>query len=173
MSARKLERMKGRRQRGSFSVLPHDIFQSEEYAELKHRARSCLIDLICQFRGSNNGDLTAAWSIMKKRGWTSKDQLAEAIKELRERGWIIVSRQSTKRREPNLYALTWLGVDPCGGKLDIAADPVPSGLWKRERRAPVIEMPKSKRQVRTVKSLARHTGQYAPPHGATIGGQQR
>jgi len=168
---RQIDRMKGRRQQGSFSVLPHNVFQSDEYAELTHRARSCLIDLVCQFRGANNGDLTGAWSIMQKRGWTSKQQLSEAIKELLARGWIILSRRSTKRRQPNLYALTWLGVDKCGDKLDIAPGMASVGIWRRDRREPVIDIPKSKRRVHKAKSLDRHTGQSAPPHGSMIGVQ--
>jgi hypothetical protein len=157
--------MKGRRDSGSYSKLPHAYFESAEYAELADRAVKALVDLLCQYRGNNNGDLTAAWSIMSKRGWTSKSKLAKAIAELLAYGWIIVSRQSTKRREPTLYAITFLSIDPCGGKLDIAANPVPLNLWKRERRAEVVALPRSSRRVRK-KSLALDTGQPAPPHGA-------
>lgn len=164
--ARTLDRMRGRRASGSYSKLVHAHFESDEYAELSARAVKLMVDFLCQYRGSNNGDLTAAFSIMKKRGWRSKSQLALATDELIRYGWLIVSRQSMKRREPTLYALTCFGIDPCGGKLDIAANPVPPNLWKRERRTEVITMTRSKRRV-IKKTVALHTGQYAPSHGAT------
>jgi len=132
-------------------MLVHNYFTSEEYAALSPRALKAMIDLLVQFRGANNGDLCAAWSLMRKLGWTSKDQLAKALTELKERGWIIVSRQGG-RRIPTLYALTILRVDPCNGKLDIAATRTPLHLWRNGRDS-VISLPRS-------------AGQPPPPHGA-------
>lgn len=148
----RFERNKGRRTSGTFSMLIHDYFTSPEYAELSPRALKALIDLYCQFRGGNNGDLCAAWKLMKARGWTSKDQLAKAIAELLERGWISVTRQGG-RRIPTLYAVGWLGIDQCGGKLDVRPNPVPAMTWRRASS--------------TVISLPRRAGQSAPPHGST------
>jgi hypothetical protein len=91
---------------------------------------------------------------MSRRGWTSKDQLAKAIAELLERGWLTVTRQggfSGGRHLPRLYAVTWLGIDYCGGKLDVKPDPVPAHSWKRAGK--IIVLP-------------RHTGQPDPPHGS-------
>jgi hypothetical protein len=31
---------------------------------------------------------------------------------------------------PSLYAFTWMPIDPCNGKLDVAPTVVPSGKWK-------------------------------------------
>lgn len=138
-------------------MLIHDYFRSQEYASLSPRAVKALIDIYTQFRGGNNGDLCATWSIMRPLGWTSKDQLQKAILELEERGWIVRTKQGqvTKgRRPPTLYAVTWLGIDHCGGKLDVAPNPVPSHLWKR----PEISL-----------HLPRRAGQIAPPHGAKDG----
>jgi hypothetical protein len=149
--ARTRERMKGRRTKGSFSMLTHDYFTSPEYGELSPRAVKALIDCYTQFRGNNNGDLTAAWSIMAKRGWRSKDQLEKAIDELLDRGWIVVSRQGS-RGVPTLYAVTFLGVDRCDGKLDITPNPAPLHAWKRPAK---------------IISLPRPAGQAAPPHGAS------
>lgn len=133
-----------------FSMLIHEYFTSREYAELSSRAVKALIDLYTQFKGNNNGDLCFAWKIMAGRGWTSKDQLAKAVAELLERGWIDVTRQGG-RRVPTLYAVTWLGIDQCAGKLDVRPNPVPSMSWRRS--AAVISLP-------------RPTGQSAPPHGS-------
>src|SRR5262245_42738644 len=97
-----------------FSMLIHDYFTSAEYAELSPRALKALLDLYTQFKGNNNGDLCAAWTLMKRRGWTSKDQLGKAMAELLERGWIEVTRQGGfqgGRHMARLYAVTWLGID--------------------------------------------------------------
>ncbi len=134
-------------------MLIHDYFTSPEYAELSPRALKALIDLYCQFRGNNNGDLCAAWSLMSRRGWTSKDQLAKAITELLERRWIELTRQGG-RRIPSLYAVTWLGIDDCGGKLDVRPNSVPTNAWKC-RPVPAIAL-----------SLPRQPGQSTPPDGA-------
>jgi hypothetical protein len=145
---------KRRRTTRGFSMLIHDYFTSPEYAELSSRAVKLLIDIYTQFRGSNNGDLTAAWSVMAKRGWTSKDQLGKALRELLERGWVIVTRQGGfkgGKHLPRLYAVTWLGIDHCDGKLDVRPHPAPSHAWKR--RDEIILLP-------------RHTGQPDPPHGS-------
>ncbi|WP_157673558.1 hypothetical protein [Endozoicomonas ascidiicola] len=37
------------------------------------------------------------------------------------------------RGKPHLYALTFLAIDECGGKLDVAATRVASGKWKEEQ----------------------------------------
>jgi len=163
--ARTRQRMKGRREEGKFATLPYAYFRSPEYSKLSPRAVKALIDLRCQFNGNNNGDLCAAWKTMSPLGWRSKDQLSKAIAELLERGWIVVTRLGEKRRTPTLYAVTWLGIDECGGKLDVRPNPVPSNLWKFSNRGTVIEFPRSRRQIRE-KTLARHTGQSSPPHGA-------
>ena len=123
------ERMKGRRERGTFSMLVHNYFTSPQYAQLSPRALKVLIDLLTQYRGQNNGDLVATWPIMKKLGWTSYDQLYKGIAELKERGWIEISRQGDNRR-PTLYALTFLPINECGGKLDIPVTKTASHLWK-------------------------------------------
>ena len=162
----KLQRMKGRRAGGSYSTLIHAYFESQEYSQLSARAVKCLVDLLCQYRGNNNGDLTAAWSVMKKRGWRSKSQLGAALRELVAYGWVIVSRYPMIRRQPVLYGLTFFGLDSCGGKLDIAANPVPTNLWKRENGSGVIPFPRSKRHVTRKKTMPLGTGQYDPSYGS-------
>ena len=132
-------------------MLRHDIFTSREYAALSAIAVKALVDLYTQFRGKNNGDMTAAWTIMQPRGWVSKDTLARAVRELLDAGWIAVTRQGG-RRISTLYGVTWLGIDPCGGKLDVTPNPVPLMSWRRP--AP------------TVIPLSRGSGQSAPAIGS-------
>ncbi|MGN6728468.1 MAG: hypothetical protein ACTHJG_01400 [Rhodanobacteraceae bacterium] len=94
------------------------------------RAVKLLCDLGAQYRGNNNGDLSAAWRIMQPRGWKSRATLDEAEKDLVRAGMIELTRQGGLNR-CNLYALTWHAIDECGGKLDVPPTRVPSGLWRR------------------------------------------
>lgn len=144
-------RLRGRRSHKGFSMLVHEYFTSPEYARLSPRAVKALLDVYTQFRGNNNGDLCAAWKLMAPRGWTSKDQLAKALQELLDAGWIDITRMGGKR-VARLYAVTWLGVDHCDGKLDVKANPVPAMSWRKPK----------------VICLTRPTGQSAPPHGSKV-----
>lgn len=147
--------MKGRRKAHHYSQLIHAYFESPEYAELSPRAVKLLVDLLCQFRGSNNGDLCATYRVLRPRGWRSNDQLVKAIRELLERGWITITRMGG-RNVARLYALTMFPIDQCGGKLDVAATTMPSHAWKRpDTNTPAI-------------SLHRRTVQLAPQGGSRI-----
>ncbi len=163
--ARTLEKSKGRSSRArSFSMLIHAYFQSSEYAELSARAVKALIDLYCQYRGNNNGDFCAARKFMLPLGWKSQSQLAKALNELLEKGWITITRQGG-RRVATLYAASFLGIDACGGKLDVAACSTPSHLWKRENRQPGAEIQRSGRRV-IKKGVNLDTVQCAPCRGS-------
>tara|TARA_B100000809_G_scaffold163972_1_gene161328 strand:+ start:523 stop:870 length:348 start_codon:yes stop_codon:yes gene_type:complete len=105
------------------------MIHHENFRTLSTRATKLLIDIAAQYRGSNNGDLCAPFRLMKQRGWRSSDQLYKARDELLDRELIVVSRQGGRNR-CTLYALTWLSVDDCDGKLDINASGVPSHNWK-------------------------------------------
>ncbi|MEO8401050.1 MAG: hypothetical protein ABI597_04535 [Gammaproteobacteria bacterium] len=115
--SKQLKRNKGT---GRFLGLPHALLSHPDYLTLKPRAVKLLIDIGYQYNGRNNGDLCVAFSIMKKRGWTSNDQLTKAKKELLKTDFIRITRLGFRKR-PMLYALSWLGVDECGGKLDFGA----------------------------------------------------
>lgn len=145
--ARSLMKSKGRRESGPFIAVPRSILDSREYADLSSRAIRLLFDVYAQFRGYNNGDLSVAWSLMKPRGWTSKDQLTKARDELLEKGWLGISRRPRARRDPELYYLTFLAIDDCKGKLDVQATVTPTNEWKNN-------------------SLPRSTGKLDPQHGA-------
>ncbi len=120
---------KGRKEGGSFVAVPHAILRHSNYASLKSRAVKLLFDLYGQYNGTNNGDFSAAFTIMKKLGWTSKDQLFKAKEELLQNGWIVVTRQGGINRA-TLFAVTFKPIDECKGKLDRAAGNTPLGYWK-------------------------------------------
>ena len=119
-----------RRERGGFAALPHCLLESQVYVHLSAHAVKLLVDLLAQFKGFNNGDLCMAWTIMKPRGWKSRDTLNKARLELLACELIIVSRYGDRRR-PHLYALTFFAIDECGGKLDIKATATPGSEWRK------------------------------------------
>ena len=114
------EKMKGRRSGGRFLSLPYVVLEHPEYISLSKKAVKLLIDLAIQYNGHNNGDFCATFSMMKKRGWSSNDQLQKALKELIAKNFIMLTRQGGKKIA-NLYAITWQPIDECGGKLDISS----------------------------------------------------
>ncbi len=125
----KRERVKGRKDSGQFFAFPGHILNSEEFIRLSVHTKVLLMDLCAQYRGKNNGDLCCAWKLMEKRGWRSRDTLFKAQTELEEKGFIQRTRQGG-RNMANLFALTWLAIDDCKGKLDVNPTRVASNLWK-------------------------------------------
>ncbi len=132
--ARTREQIKGRKSNGSFAALPHHIIHSEQYALLSAYAVKLLVDLFGQFNGRNNGDYTAAWSIMCKRGWVSKATMYKALNQLIQHGWIVKTRQGG-RKICSLYGVTWLAINECDGKLDIKPTRTPANTWKTKSLA--------------------------------------
>lgn len=109
-----------------FFNLPKAMLNDPDYIALPHRAKSLLNDLGAQFNGRNNGDLCASITLMKKRGWKSRDQLSKAIKELLALNWIEQTRQGGLNMGPTLYAFTWQPIHECGGKLEVKPTTQPS-----------------------------------------------
>ena len=121
--------VKGRQTTNSFLGLPHHVLDHDNFRTLSPKATKLLIDIAAQYRGSNNGDLCAPFSLMKNRGWNSCDQLDKAKKELVAKDVIRVARQGGLNK-CNLYALTWFPIDECNGKLDIASTITAPVDWK-------------------------------------------
>lgn len=167
---------KGKKWSGkSYSQLIHAYFQSEQYAKLSPRAVKLLVDLMTQYRGVNNGDLTTAWTIMLRYGWRSKDILSRATAELERRGWIIRTRQGG-RHAPTLWALTFYGIDDCRDKegnpkrdQGIKPDSMPLHLWRLDGFDQPAE--RSKRRFKN-KSVPRLSGK-APPATGSINEDER
>lgn len=131
MKPRDRVKFKGRKETGTFLLVPTEVLDSPNFRGLSHKAKGLLLDLGAQFRGHNNGDLSAPWSLMHRRGWRSKDTLDKALRELRAAGMIERTRQGGLHA-CSLYAFTWLPIDACGDKLDVCETHIPSGLWKPE-----------------------------------------
>ena len=128
-------RIKGRQTTSPFLRLPHHVLDHENFRTLSKRATKLVIDIASQYRGCNNGDLCATFSLMRKRGWNSSAQLHKAKNELIERDVILVARQGG-RNKANLYAVTWFPIDECNGKLDIASTKTAPVNWKTRLPCP-------------------------------------
>ena len=89
-----------------------------------------LWDLAAQYRGDNNGDMSAAWKQMRPRGWKSEETLNKAKKELLGACLIVETVKGARPNKCSLYALTWYALDDCDGKLDISERNFPRGAYK-------------------------------------------
>ena len=141
MEPTKVRYKKGRHGRdgGQFAAIPHEVLNSHAYLSLGAYAVKLLIDMLVQFRGSNNGDLCASFSVMQKRGWKSKETLHNAKKELLEVGLIVETRKGMRPNKASLYAVTWHPLDTCGGKLDMPPQAFPRGAYKHYQPKALIE----------------------------------
>lgn len=124
-------KIKGRAENGSFVAMPKVILESEEYAALTAHELKLLIDVFAQFNGSNNGALSAAWTIMKKRGWHSPDTLSRALGGLLDKCFLIKTRQGGMHRRCSFYAVSWLAINECAGKIDMPPTKVAPGSWRK------------------------------------------
>lgn len=158
-----------------FTPLVHEYFMTPQFAALSPRAVKLLIEVYMQFNGANNGDLCASWGVMRKRGWTSKDQLAKALIELEATRWLERTRQGGINR-PTLYAVSFRGTDHCGGKLDVKPDPKPSHGWRYPETSKVPSRrrrpPKTRAPVRRAGTPAPVTVSLRPPPMAVLPRQE-
>ena len=160
--ARTRRRIMGRADSGGFFALPHAVLDSPNFRMLSAQAVKLLCDLGRQFRGTNNGDLTATWSLMHGRGWKSRDTLGKALAELLHFGMIEQTRQGGLHR-CSLYALTWRAIDECKGQLDVTPTRVPSGKW-HQRCEPMPARKSENRAANTTGVSIRHGPRVNPPN---------
>lgn len=102
-----------------FIAIPHVVMESDDYRRLPPYAVKLLNAMVFQYRGKNNGDLTAAYKVMRNWGFVSKDTLSRAIKDLISAKLIVRTREGQFSNPGGgcaLYALTWHAIDECPGK---------------------------------------------------------
>lgn len=154
---------KGRTEHGQYVSIPHQCLRHDNFTNLSHKAVRMLIDLIYQYNGKNNGDLTLAFAVLQSRGWKSKETIRLAILELIHYGWIIITRHGGLNRTPNLYAVTFKAIDDCNGKINVKATNTPPRNWikqvdiweKPERYKAIDERRKRNRETSIKKTLVR------------------
>ncbi|HEX5359672.1 MAG TPA: hypothetical protein VFW49_01005 [Fluviicoccus sp.] len=132
MSRSSANRKEARRNKwggGNFTGLQRAFLDSTLLKRLSPYACKLLLDLLSQYNGCNNGDLTVAWSVMQHYGWSGKSTLEKATKELLACKVLILARQGGRNR-CSLYALSIFAVDECKGKLEeISRTEKPTNDW--------------------------------------------
>lgn len=156
--ARSRAKATGRRESGSYVALPHAVLRHPNFASLSPRATKLLMDLCSVYNGQNNGDMATAWTIMRHRGWRSRDQLFKAQKELLEKAFIVKTRQGGRNR-CNLFAITFWSIDECNGKLDISGTISPPGDWKKS-----ISVTRTAGHVDTLSGLEHLANEFSHGH---------
>ena len=119
----------------SFAGIPRMVMNNPDYINLKGSAVKLLLELSRQYRGNNNGDLTVAYSVLKHRGFNSKDSIKRACDELLEANLIVRTREGRFSNPGGvcaLYALSWLAIDECNGKLDVKPSIIPPRKFSLE-----------------------------------------
>jgi hypothetical protein len=110
---------KGRFGTRDFNGIPRAVMLNEDYRQLPGNAVKLLMAIVHQYRGRNNGDLNAAYSVMSEWGFNSKQTLSNALQALLKSGLIHKTRQGRFTNPGgvcSLYAITWRPIDECPGK---------------------------------------------------------
>lgn len=140
--ARSREKTKGRKDASAVTVIPHRVMLHHDYIALSPSAKSLLFEMALQFNGyTNNGDLTAAWAVMRHRGFNAPNTLSAALKQLLEKEFLVRTREgrfANPGKRCALYALTWKPINECPGK-DLEIGPTQKPL--RSFTAEIIKMP--------------------------------
>ena len=133
---RTLAKSKGRRESGTFAAIPHAVMDSEDFRSLSGGALKVLLGLLRQYRGANNGDLSATFASASNWGIGSKATLSKALEELQERDLIIRTREGRFIKPGGccaLYAVTWRPIDPCDEKIELSPTTVAPRKFSLER----------------------------------------
>lgn len=104
--------------KGGFTGIPRFVHSSKQWASLTPSQKSLLVDIYFQYRKYNNGDLTAAFSVLKKHGWKNQGTISKNLKQLVKKGFLIETRRR-KQRRCALYAVSWYQIDDCNGKHEL------------------------------------------------------
>ena len=149
---------KDKRDAGPFRAIPSSVLDGRAYLNCSPHARMLLFDLFALYSGSNNGDLSVAWSRMKPRGWRSEATLHKAKKELLESGLIVQTRMGARPNKCSLYAITCYALDE-NDKLEMTNRSYPRGKYKLKDPTEIaVVLPEAQRITRIMKNALLATG---------------
>ena len=111
----------------NYVALPRRVIEHQNFADLSGNSVKLLMLIFGQFRGTNNGDLCAPHSIMKDKGFTSRDTLSFSLAELLHYKFLITTRHGGNHI-CSLYAVAWIPRMDCGDKIMEPVDKLPR--WK-------------------------------------------
>lgn len=147
-------RFKGNRIGGPFLALPRELIDHPAFLRLSAYAKALLIDLGAQYRGDNNGDLCAAWKLMKPRGWRSEATLHKAKQELLNADFIFEARKGRRPNVCSLFALTWLPFD-ASPKHDYLPAAFMRGAYRRNDPVQLVRLPSKNARLTPPRAVAR------------------
>lgn len=132
-----------------YFAFPAYITKSPNFFKMSGSAMKVLMFICHQFRGGNNGDLSATLKMCKPLGVvTSQETLTKALMELEYYGFIVKTRQGGKNF-CSLYAITWLQINECAdrnGNTKIgtfAKSPAPGGFHSDKPKFKYIPVPRN------------------------------
>ena len=103
-----------RKVKGGFASIDRYVIECDAFKSLRSSSVKLLLLMTCDYKGNNNGDLSAAYSKYKDY-FGSNQTLFNARDELERKGFIAVNCYGGMSyggyKLPTLYALTWLPVD--------------------------------------------------------------
>ena len=111
---------------GGFAGIPRIVIEHPDFRGVSSTAKVVLLMLAYQYRGGNNGDLSAAPSLLK--GWGIASKVTVLIIRTRE------GRFMNPGGRCALYALSWQPIDECQGKHDAQPTTTPPRKFTLERR---------------------------------------
>lgn len=159
---------------GPWLAFPTRFLGSRACAQLSPLALKMLIDLCAQLRPNahGNGDLSAAPSVMRARGWRSNATRQAALDELIAARIVCMTRQGG-RRQCSLYAVTFWPMACDFSKLDHGPGLYAVTHWRGTGDAPISrpsdEQPASWATPRKSETARPATGQpqavMTPPRG--------
>ena len=155
-------KLQGRRIEGTYSSIPHAVQDSSNWRNASSNAIKLLMAISRNYNGKNNGDLSAAFSVMRAKGWASPNTLVWGLKELLHYKLLEKTRQGDFTKKPSLYAITWQPIDDLGNKLELCSpSKVASGKWKHP--VPLFDrtlVEKGKRPNRRKKTFDTHSDKH-------------
>ena len=105
---------------GKWLPMALTFLNSRACAELSPHGAKLMLDLLAKLgaNGYGNGDLSLAPGDMRVRGWTSRQTLGDAVRELTEHGLLVQTHQGS-RLDCSLFALTLFPLQCDLKKLDV------------------------------------------------------
>jgi len=135
--AKSREKSKGRRETGTFSMLPHVVQDHPDFLSLSGSALKVFLWLVRQYNGRNNGNLSATITQLKSRGIASTATLTKVLDELQNKTLIVRTREGRFLNPGGrcaLYAMTWCAIDDCpGADLEVKATNAPPRSFAAKR----------------------------------------
>lgn len=146
---------------GAWLPLPLEFMRSRACAEVSPHATKLLMDVLSMHgpNATRNGDISITPKLMRLRGWSGRETLNAAVRELLEFGLLALTRQGS-RLDCSLFACTLYPLDCDMRKLEVgpgsyrttnwmhggalANAPNESGpaVWRRARKTQTVAPPR-------------------------------